>query len=251
MTDAENLLRELGIGRPEEIDLEAIATSQGLKVKHRELQGCEARIVGFGSNGIISVDRRSTPGRIRFSTAHELGHWHRHRGRSLTCRSDDIGNPRRSVTDPERVADSYAADLLMPGYIFDKQALAHGYVSTDAVFELAAQFRTSLTATAIRLVERGPEYAFLISNGPHGRKWFRRHKAIEEKWFPKASLDPDSFAYDLMKEGGSSTERELIDAEAWFDRDDAGEYEVWEESFRISGDEILTLVVVKHEEMLG
>ncbi len=40
----ERLLRSLGIERPEEIDLEAVAWSVGAKVKYRPLKSCEARI---------------------------------------------------------------------------------------------------------------------------------------------------------------------------------------------------------------
>lgn len=54
---------------------------------------------------------------MRFSVAHELGHWHHHRRRSAVCLSDDIGNPAKGPLDPERVADGYAADLLMPRYL--------------------------------------------------------------------------------------------------------------------------------------
>ena len=46
LTEAEQLLQELGITEPEEIDLEAIAYYVGATIKRRPLDGCEARIVG-------------------------------------------------------------------------------------------------------------------------------------------------------------------------------------------------------------
>jgi len=101
-SQAERLLRSLGVTEPEEIDLEALAWHMGVvKVKYRELDGCEARIVGLGDQAIITVDNRAIPRRRRFSLAHELGHWHLHRGKTLLCRHEDIGE-RRDGNDAER-----------------------------------------------------------------------------------------------------------------------------------------------------
>lgn len=63
---AERLLRSLGIERPEEIDLEAVAWSLGAKVKYRQLKSCEARICGCGDRAIISIDSEKIPQRRRF-----------------------------------------------------------------------------------------------------------------------------------------------------------------------------------------
>ena len=88
----ERLLRSLGIEKPEEIDLDAIAWSLGAKVKYRPLKSCEARICGCGDRAIISVDCNKMPQRQRFSVGHEIGHWTYHRGQLLVCRSSDIGS---------------------------------------------------------------------------------------------------------------------------------------------------------------
>ena len=44
--------------------------------------------------------------------------------------------------------------------------------------------------------------------------------------------------------------RVSVGAEAWFDRSDASRFEVYEQSFKISDQEILTLLVFTDEEML-
>src|SRR3546814_13781746 len=94
--------------------VEAMSWEAGAEVRVAPLYSCEARIIGYGDRAIITVASGGIWQRRRFSVAHELGHWKYHRGRSFVCRSDDIGNQRRSFTDPERVADAYAADLLLP-----------------------------------------------------------------------------------------------------------------------------------------
>ncbi len=250
LAPAEQLLQTLGVTDPRDIDLEAIAFDQGAVVKYRPLNGCEARIVGYGDRAMITVDNRHRRSRVRFSTAHELGHWYRHRGRSLICRPDDIGNPRRSPMDPERVADAYAADLLLPRYLFVPRANALGATTFDNLETLTDEFSTSMTATAIRLVEYGPEPAMLVCHGPQGRKWFNRPRHIPERWFPQEDLDADSYAFEVLHGEDRRSRRVLIGADAWFDRRGADQFELYEETFKVADDEILTLLIFKDEEML-
>src|SRR5579862_6826433 len=111
---AEETLRELGVNDAKDIDIVAIAWCLGARVKFRPLDGCEARITGRGDEAIITVNSRSSSRRRRFSVAHELGHWKYDRGRILVCRSDEIGRSGQNYPTAERVADHYAAQLLMP-----------------------------------------------------------------------------------------------------------------------------------------
>jgi Zn-dependent peptidase ImmA (M78 family) len=82
VTAAEQILLELGITQPSEIDLEAIAASRKAFIRYEPLDRCEAMIVG-NKKAIIIVNSRSRPERQRFSVAHEIGHWHHHRGKVL------------------------------------------------------------------------------------------------------------------------------------------------------------------------
>lgn len=250
LTPAEELLQEVGVTEPHEIDVEAIAWYCGARVKYRPLDGCEAQIIGHRDRAVIIIDQKSHPLRKRFSIGHELGHWQHHRGRSLVCRSEDIGNQTREPTDPERIADDYAADLLLPGYLFRPLANRLSRVTLDAAQELAEAFNTSLTATAIRLVEKGPEPSMLICHEREGRKWFTRGREVPSRWFPRAELDADSYAFDVMFGDEQKSRFALIGADAWFDRWDAGKFELYEQSIRISADEILTLLVFKDDLML-
>jgi Zn-dependent peptidase ImmA (M78 family) len=84
----------------------------------------------------------------RFLIGHELGHWEHHRGLTLVCRVEGA----HSAIVSERVANAYAADLLMPHYLFLPRARQHSKLTFDVVRELAEVFTTSQTATVIRLV---------------------------------------------------------------------------------------------------
>lgn len=249
LSHAERLLQELGITEPDEIDLEAIAYYVNARVRFRPLDGCEARIIGHGDEAIITVNANSAYRRKRFSIAHELGHWHHHRGKCLACRLEEY-RPRDALS-PERAADGYAADLLMPYYLFKPLARQQGKLSFKAVNALAEIFNTSRPATAIRLVESDLSPALLVCHGSKGRKWFTRAPSVPQKWFPQDVLDADSYAFGVQF-GGNADDSipRKIGADAWFDRWDADRFEVHEQTMRIGPDETLTLILIRDQKML-
>lgn len=251
-TPAELILKAPGITDPAEIDLEAVAWDMGARVRYRPLNGCEARIVGTRDSAIITVNSRSHPKRRRFSIAHELGHWHHHRGRTLMCSVDDIGRSAAGELGPERTADRFASRLLMPEYLLRPIAAAYSKADFATVRAISDQFDTSRTATAIRLVDGNYYIACLICHGRNGRKWFTRSPDVPARWFPSKDLSAESSAFDLLF--GSASEQAFprkVGADAWFDRSEAERYEVREQSIRISDGEILSIIFIDNDEMLS
>jgi hypothetical protein len=259
MTQAEAVLRELGIEDPVDIDLDAIAWHRGAQVRYRPLDGCEARIFGYEDKAVITVDDRHGPQRARYSVGHELGHWHHHRGKTFICRPDDIagrapvdplGRPiAGGALSPERVADAYSADLLMPNYLFVRLVGQQPKLTLTAVQEIADVFGTSFSATAIKMIDAGPVPAILVCHGSAGRKWFRRHRDVPDRWFPRDALDPDSYAIEVLAGKIERSHYARIDADAWFDRYDASRYEIIEQSIRV-GESVLTFLVIEDDDML-
>src|SRR5215813_11483377 len=145
------LLEELGILEPEDIDIEAIAQYCRATVRYKEIEGAQARIVGIGDKAIISVSKAMKRARQRFSVGHELGHWMRDHGTiGFSCSHKDFLT-EWSSDNPERRANRYAADLLLPESMF--RPLSRNRDITLATAQtLADRFQTSLVATAIRLV---------------------------------------------------------------------------------------------------
>jgi Zn-dependent peptidase ImmA (M78 family) len=232
----------LGVTEPHEIDLEAIAWHLGVRIKYRALDGCEARIVGTSDKAIITVNIRSTRRRRRFSIGHELGHWHYDRGRMLICLADEIGRAAVGDSSPEKLADQFASQLLMPEYLLRPVACAYSKLDFQTVCSIAEIFDTSRTATALRLVEGGYIPAVLICHGQHGRKWFARSPDVPDRWFPRKDLAAESFAFGvLFGHKADDTFPRKIGADAWFDRTEAERYEVREQTIQTANDEILTL----------
>ena len=113
--------------------------------------------------------------------------------------------------------------------------------------ELGNLFDTSLTATAIRLVESRHSPALLVCHGLE----FGRSSDLPERWFPRSDLDHERFAFDLLfGQGEEHAHPRLIGADAWFDRDEAQRYELCEQSVRTADDEILTLLMLTDDGML-
>lgn len=251
-TPAETILKRLGITEPREIDLEAVAWHMGARIRYRSLDRCEARIIGVGDRAVITVNARSSRRRQRFSIGHELGHWHYDRRRLLFCMADDIGRAASGHLGPERIADRFASNLLMPEYLFRPVAGAYAKITFDAVRSIGDVFDTSRTATAIRLVESNYFIGFLVCHGPNGRKWFARSPDVPERWLPRRDLAHDSFAFNVLFAGAAEDRfPRRIGADAWFDRWESERYEVYEQTIRIGDDEILTLIRIDDEAMLA
>lgn len=253
LTPAEELLQSLGVTEPAEIDLEAIAWTLGVKVKYQPLDGCEARILGAGDSAIVTVNNQCSFGRQRFSIAHELGHWKYHRGQIMVCRSDEIGNFGNNSAPAEKHADKYAANLLMPRYLFVPALRKFRQLSFDTIRKISDMFSVSMTAAAIRCVEMGDTPSFLLCHNCQGRSWFVRSPLIPDRWFPMRDLHPQSSAMELLY--GSNkfmtlTPMKQVAAEAWFDRYEAQRYEVLEQSIRVGTAEILTILMFTDEDML-
>ena len=78
--------------------------------------------------------------------AHEIGHWHHHRGRILFCGAADIGNPSHNALNPETQADQFASDLLLPDFMFRPVAAKMKRVVLSAV-DRAGKSHTWMAST--------------------------------------------------------------------------------------------------------
>ncbi|WP_104017825.1 ImmA/IrrE family metallo-endopeptidase [Roseovarius nitratireducens] len=246
---AERLLKSLGVTEPHEIELEDIAFDQGAEIRYCDLSGCEADILGYRDRAIISIDRNRGLRRRRFSIAHELGHWHYHRGKKLQCRVDEYQPKHKQLA--ERKANGYAASLLMPHYLLKPRARDHQKLTFKTIEQFSSEFRTSLPATAIRLVEADIWPCMLICHTRQGRKWFAQAPMFHQRWFPQAELDPESSAFDaVFGQSEGDAHPRIIGADAWFDRAEAQRYELFEQVKCIGDDEALVLLTIKDDRMM-
>jgi Zn-dependent peptidase ImmA (M78 family) len=245
LTAAECILQSLGITDPLEIDLEAIAWTQGAVVNYRPLDGCEARILGSARRAVISVNSRSPERRQRFSLAHELGHWHHHRGRVLFCNSEDIGNFANDATNLERHADTFASDLILPNYLVVPRIHKIKKPTLAAARELSDEFCASLTATPLKMTLSNQFPMVIACYNKTRRRWFERAPMIQPWWFPVNVLDRQTYAADTLFNGAAEENfPRKMPADAWFDFKGSDRFEVAEQSFLLPDEEILTVLIL-------
>ena len=92
--------------------------------------------------------------RTRFSIAHELGHFYLERHNEFLRRGGRKHGSRGEFSSDyitEREADSFAAKLLMPGFLIDP-LVNESELSLERIREIAGLFRTSMLSAARRAV---------------------------------------------------------------------------------------------------
>lgn len=247
---AEAIIEDLGITQIADLDVEAIAFDAGVEVVYEPMSGCEATLVGFGDQAIATINPSSSRGRERFSVAHEVGHWKLHKGRSFRCRVDQVEENFASTVVFEKEADTFASHLLMPAQMFNEAVRPFGQPNFKQLAEVAAEFDTSLTATALRLVGVDTLPAIIACYTRQGLRWHATAKHVPRRWYLKDQADEDSFTYDLLFSGKECRTLSKQSADTWFTNDDAGRYEVLEQCVPLRGDEVLVLLYLTDSKML-
>jgi hypothetical protein len=236
---ADKIIKQLGISEPADIDVEAIAQYCGATIVYERLTGCEARIVGNTDRAIITVNSESRRGRQRFSAAHELGHWMYDRNHVGFSCTNALFRSQWGTVNPERGANEFAADLLLPQTVFGRYAYASP-VTLQAVRELAWKFDTSLAATAIRLVQHGSFPAMVIYLTQGVRRWFVAGPDVPSG---------NTVAGELLN-SGSSSGPQVVQSDGWLTHPRAEWYELMEDSVRFRDGSILSLLWWKNEKQI-
>lgn len=180
VTRAKQLVTELGIAEPNEIDIERIAAFNNVLVRYEPLDGMDGRIVRDGDAAIITVNNAITfDGQKRFVIAHELGHFFLHPStRQIeTVNSFETNNWSEKQETEEYEANLFAAELLMPEALF-KPRIKGIKPSFDLVDSLTKEFCTTFTATAVQFVLKTPEECVLVSCANRERLWFLRSQGF-------------------------------------------------------------------------
>ncbi len=226
----EDILKELGIYEPDDIDLDFIAFSLGAEVKRSSLFDCEGNIIGTDRKAIITINEDASLTKQRFSLGHEIGHWINDRGKNLTYRCDthDMrqyyikkNNFRQNV---EVRANQFSARLIMPTYIYQRY-LNDLRITFETIKYIADLFHTSLTSTAIRLVEVSSLPCMLVCWRKDGKRlWFKRNTIVPEAIWPHDRIVrlQSTFSFSSGLE---------VDADKWISTDGSENFTVIESVF--------------------
>ena len=155
-----------------------------------------------------------------------MGHWKLHRDKIKqlkVCQEIDFIK-WSSDAALEAEANAFAAELLLPDFLIKDKCDVRN-VDFRPVTKLAEEFRTSLTATALRFVEMCPEACALVLSHAGKISWFKKNNDFYPRIKSAGSpLDKRSLTFDAFAEGKEvHTDPEEITAAAWVndDREDS------------------------------
>lgn len=105
----------------------------------------------------------SSPGRIRFTQAHELGHFlvHRTLQSEFQCSSAEVAGYEAVRKHMEAEADEFASTLLMPMKQF-RAAVAGQPIDLDVLSAVSTKFGVSLTSAALRWIRSTEDSAVFV-----------------------------------------------------------------------------------------
>jgi hypothetical protein len=109
---AGRLLDELEVDQTRQVDVFTMCEDLDLWLAFLPMDGLLGAFVPEGTGGVLITDRRPIPVQ-RYTAAHELGHWRLEHGHGLALDGQEhvFGD---SATERERLAQMFAASLLMP-----------------------------------------------------------------------------------------------------------------------------------------
>jgi hypothetical protein len=242
-------LDELGITSPSEIDIEAIAFYKDAIVKSEVLTGCEARIIGAGDQAIITVNSQSDRERQRFSIGHELGHWFKDRGKiGNLCSHDDMNSRCKGLAPKEKIANSFASELLMPNYLV-KDIIKDSPLTLDTVGLIKDSFKTSFMASLRKTISTNYHMGFFACYDAKGkRKYFSKNSDLHYYFSPPQQAPSGSCVFDLIFNDSKEQSAKILDGSVWCRNDSASHIVVHEHAFHYHNGDYITIVWWEDEE---
>jgi len=240
----ERLLWFYGCRRPEHIDLEGIACDRGARVVYRRLDGCAARLLTDGEQAVISIQAGDNEGRQRFSLAHELAHWINDSRRGFNCFGDDIGPQNAEAASVEAAANLFSSQLILPDYLVGPWMRGRR-VSLGLAVELSMAFRTSVTASAIKLASTTGAGVCLVCHSLRGRRWFVRSRSWPFGLYPRMQLHHDTAAFERVVKGTGPMSGAITSPGAhWLSGQSSPERSIEAQSLRLPDATVLTMLTL-------
>jgi len=248
-TRAEEIIRNLKIREPAEIQVMEIAMERGAFVRERHLDGSEARLIRKGGLGIITVNSGiPEEGRKRFAIAHELGHFELHDvSQLILCTEEDmyVWNENKAQ---EIEANEFAASILMPKDIFI-QHFKRGQPNMEVVRDLAGKFTTTITATALRYVQLSLEPCAVVISRDGIIRWYKKSTSFDFHVKVGEKLSQNTYAFDFFDGMDLPDRPQKAPAYAWLAGDIDGEAEIFEHSLAFRSYGVVLSLLWIHEEV--
>jgi hypothetical protein len=150
---------------------------------------------------------------------------------------------RERRLNPERQADTFASDLILPNYLLIPRIQKLKRVTLAAARAVSDEFCASLTATLLKMTLSNQFPIVIACYNKTKRRWFERALMIQPWWLPLQALNRQTFAADMLfNDAAEENFPRKMPADAWFDFKGSDRFEVAEQSFLLPGEEILTVL---------
>lgn len=190
-------------------------------------EGC-LRASKDGRKWLIAYnDSLGSPGRERFTLAHEFGHFmlHRNLQAEFNCTESDVYDLDTNEREIESEADTFASYLLMPLDDFRIQ-LSGSDFSLDFLEHCKTRYGVSRMAAALKWLEIAPKRALVVVARDGFLLWARTNAAaFKSGAFLRSKQQlvevPSRSLLNEISLTGESGERK-VDARIWFPKEPAG-----------------------------
>lgn len=200
--------------------------------------------------GILYNNAITSPGRVNFTLAHELGHYFLHRKaypQGFQCGQQDVVRWDSEYGQVEYQANVFAANFLMPLDDYRRQIAAGDDVDFDKIACCADRYKVSLIAAALRWLEYTLRRAVLVVSRDGYILWARSsERALKTGAFFRTSGAP----IEIPQESLAAREDLLIDGRTGIDhgpgvwlRDPVREMTIFAEKY----DFVVTLLMLPNE----
>lgn len=240
IAEANRLSKLLNISRGTErfpVDVEELARGYAPQFGHNDpiakvigadLPGFEGALYGTKKHGklewaLLYNSAIETPGRIRFTMAHELGHYilHRQNRNTFECSEADLLQWESVEKCQEAEADVFASYLLMPIDDF-RRSIGSDSVDLHILDVCARRYGVSLTAAILKWLEFTEQRAVLVMSTEGYMLWARSSQsALRSKaYFRTKDVPPVPIPVGSLAATSESLIREMqgveLAARIWF-----------------------------------
>ena len=239
IAEANRLSRLLNISRGTErfpVDVEELARGYAQQFGHNDpitevigadLPGFEGALYGTKKHenlewALLYNSAIEVPGRIRFTMAHELGHYilHRQNGNAFECSEADLLQWDTVEKRQEAEADVFASYLLMPIDDF-RRSIGSDSVDLRILDGCARRYGVSLTAAILKWLEFTEQRAVLVMSTEGYILWARSSQsAYHSGAVFRTRRNPVSIPTDSLAASAISVTREMqgveLAARIWF-----------------------------------
>jgi Zn-dependent peptidase ImmA (M78 family) len=216
---ARKLLRRFGVRAANHICVEAFAARLGVEIQVAKFDGAAAQLVRAGDHTQILLNGRLTdPGLRRFSIAHELGHLilgHPTQAVDTLC-SAAPDQPARVSRKHEAEANAFAAELLMPSHLL-RDRCAASPPGLQLPEEISDEFRVSVVASTIRVVELNPAPCAVVMSEGGKVRWSVCSSTFAHPIRRRRAVCEGSVAWDYFTTGAVTDAPRAVPASAWID----------------------------------